>query len=203
MKLSAFYPLVLPLVPGCPEVTVDHAVVRAAAEFCRETGVWRLTDRLFTTKADESDYEIFPAESNTRIEWLEEVEVAGTRIKESAIREPAADATGEPVQYFLAGPRTVRLLPTPDAAYAVTGAIVMAPTLSATAIDDTLFEDWAETIASGALMRLTTMPGAWGSPDLARYHNKLFRRGVTGARARKLRAGTTATVTAQHQKFGG
>ena len=80
------------------------------------------------------------------------------------------------------------MYPTPDGKYTFTGVVVLKPKLSATGVEDFIYDAHGRAIASGAIARLAEIPNKeWSNPELSLQHRFEFNRGITNAKGRDTR----------------
>ena len=96
-----------------------------------------------------------------------------------------------PKYYFLAFDDIVRLVGTPTKSFsnALSADVALKPSREAEKCPEFIFNDWAETIAAGALSRLHAMAGKiWANPELVNYYSKIFREGISRARSKSAKS---------------
>lgn len=197
---ESFFPNILPEVPGAAEMLVENAVRNAAIEFCEKSLILTRDHDPITVLPNIVDYDLEPPTGYLVIKvqkaWLENQPLhpmAPDLVKEAATYNrlfssyQAGPTT--PTHYLQKDERTISVWPLPDKKYAngLTLRVALKPTRTSTSIEDVIFEDYAEVIASGALYRLMASPGkAYTNPDLAVVHKSLFEQGVNTARSRMI-----------------
>lgn len=192
-----FIPLVLPHVPGCPELVAEAAARQAAIEFCQRTLALQRTLATVNTVADQAEYTL--TQSGEVIERLLSVKLAGTPLElldpadVDAESDPASSAA--PAAALLTAPMKVTLYPTPaTAAQIIKVRAAMRPSQTSVALDDGLFERYAQAIADGALYRLLSTAGrAYANPGLAADHMALYDRAIDEAKEDTFRGNARAT----------
>ncbi|BDQ35929.1 hypothetical protein SYK_02890 [Pseudodesulfovibrio nedwellii] len=176
---KAFLPLILPEAPGCPKALAVNKVRSAAIDFCKETNIWHeYIDPLFWP-AGVKTADIDPPQ-HTRIAQILSIEVGGAPL-----------VTGQ----FSATNDIVTLTVTP--LYDTIGALNVAlkPSLTSTEIADSMFEDWGEIIAQGALAKLMAMKGKkWSNIPGAELNYKLYRSGIVDAKTHVAKSGTSQSL---------
>lgn len=181
ITLESFLPYVIPHVIGCPEPLAIQALRRACIEFCRRTDIVQRIQAPMDATVDTQEYAVtIPADMDMcRVlgvawnqYWL--VPVPPEQAKSGPLLRGAdlgtAEAlTGPPKFYHLKTPdaTSVCVYPLPDSTYAASLLIQASfrPTLSALSVDDSLFDDWLDGVAAGAIYRLKSMPGQPFSAD--------------------------------------
>ena len=213
--LSVFFPYVLPYVMGCPKATVRRALVDAAIEFCETTQLVQQTLDVADTEQGNVECALFPPRYQAVAMPLK-VWFKGNLLS------PAADAhvqavqtynaepvgveitTGDPREYFALGANKLGLYPVPESTEAgtITVRAALKPTRSATQLEDVLFEDWAEVIAAGALMRLHQTAGQpWSDAVQAVARERAFRVGMNRARIEASRGRTRGELRVTPRAF--
>ena len=193
---SSFLPNVLSQVPGVPITVVDTQVRFAATEFCRYTGAWVEDLTPIASVKDQAEYSIVSNESvNGLVRTIRQVYYDKTWVAPQDIKtlrkehptHPDAASSGIPYKYAMVDRDTMTLFPIPSTAIAgvlkVRATII--PKTTSNGLDAGVAEDYEETIISGALFRLMSMPNkSWTSVKTAEYHGRKFRSEMTMARAR-------------------
>lgn len=174
---SAFYDLLAPEVPGCPQVAQTLSLRRAAIAFCEQSLVWQESHNPISVETGTAEYDYVPPDQavvHTAVYAQfegEELEIAG----ESDIRiKDWREQTGTPL-YLLGGATALTLVPEPDADGTLTLLVVLKPTPGATDIADFLYNEYREPIVHGALSRLLLSPKKpYTDAGLASYHQHQF-----------------------------
>jgi len=169
-----------------PTPTMIAAYVRAARRFCLESR-WLVVSIAGATAAGTQAYSLG---SDT---YAEIFGVAGITLYKSA-DDPIAlvennsggsdptepQATPNVFQYLPEA--QVALHPTPDAAYDMTIAALIAPKRGATSIDDRLVTKWECALQDGALSYLLALPDVpWSNLQLAQAHDGRFGAAISQA----------------------
>jgi hypothetical protein len=204
---ASFYPYVQPHVPGCPEIVMESHLQEAAAEFCMLSEVWRFDIDPDFTSRNTADYEI-DVPTNAILENILVLNLNGLPLKRVSDKyyTPLLDQDGKPVSglpmyYMNLDDASIRLFPTPDKKYTFNGRAVLKPKLSATGIEDFLFETHGRCIAYGAIARLAAIPAKeWTNPELANYYRAKFVEDTSKARGRDTRR---VNLRIQAQSFDG
>lgn len=184
--------------PGCPEVLALLAIKDTCIEFCEKSLVLTRDHDPVTVKEGEVDYDLDPPSgylvSKVMKAWLNHDELAPVApdfVGDAAVynRQFAAyeAAPSLPTRFLQKDERTITLWPVPDKDYVngLTMRIAIKPTRASRSVDDAVFEDYAETIASGALWRLLGSVGkAYTNTQSAVAHKMLFNQGLNVARQR-------------------
>lgn len=170
--LSSFLPFILPSASGCSEPIAKQALIAAAIEFCERTSVVQRTLDPVDVNASDREIELpvprHQAVTTVLKAWFKGRELALPAQTDihlpTAYRDNIPDVdgqSGDPVELYhiRAGVVGLNPVPTTDEENVLTVRAAMRPTRSATQLEDVLFEDWVEVLASGALARLHAMPG--------------------------------------------
>jgi hypothetical protein len=193
-----FLSRVLIEVPGCAEISAVQAVRDSCIEFCEKSLVLvRDHDPIFI-RAGSVDYDLEPPAGYLVIKvmraWLENAELfpfSPDAVADAAVYNRNFSsyqaAPSLPQRFLQKDERTVSVWPVPDKNYpnGMTLRVALKPTRSSTSVEDVIFEEYAETIASGALGRLMLSAGKpYSSPQAAVAHKALFMQGLNVARQR-------------------
>jgi hypothetical protein len=187
---ETFLPLITPEIPGCPHATIELNLAATAADFCARTHIWRAPLDLGTTQVDEAIYPVINT-VNVIIEsvlWL----LVDNRTLEHTdprlINPEDLTRTGRPTHFWVESDKNIRLFFTPDDVYTLNGEVALKPSRLANGVDSWIYETWADVLVSGAIYRITRVPGKeWSNPEMAGAHKSLYEQGVTNARIRDRR----------------
>ena len=195
--LSSFFPFVIPFVDTCTSSMAEQAVLSACIEFCEKTLVVQRT-YVDNVVVGFQDYDIsVPGQMSMtrviRVNYADKLLTpaplqsvnSGLAMQGEDIGEYEVER-GEPTTSFTQDPLapSISLYPVPETALlnGLTIRAAFAPSRSATQVDDVLFDDYAEDIASGALSRLFAMPGQpFHNPSYAEAHTKTFSGAIRSA----------------------
>lgn len=187
---ASFLPYVQPHVPGCPQVVIDTHLQEAAAEFIGGSELWRFDIESDFTSKNTSDYEI-DVPSGAVLENVLSLFVDGSAAKRVTDRHFQSSNTAEnsaPSSFSIYQDNQIRFFPTPDRKYTFEGVGVLKPSLSATGVEDFIFETHGRSIACGAIWRLTIIPGKeWSNPEVAMYYKTEFYKHMADAKGRDTR----------------
>jgi hypothetical protein len=205
-----FLPLVLPHAPGCPEPVALGAVRLAAAEFCERTLAWRSDLDPVSVVAGRNEYSL-AAPAGASVAMVLGAALDGTRLTPATEPELAEEfpfweslEADRPGRFLLPTPGRIRLVPTPTRSWAdgLVVSVALKPRFSSSQAEDFLYDDHLETLAHGARARLLAMPGrTWSGTELSLHYDRQFRAGLTDARGRFLKGGTSASLTARYRAF--
>lgn len=208
---SQLYSRILPWVPGCPEPTVDQAVMDSVIEFCDRTQIDVRVDEQIELQEGVSDYEVFGDDD------VEQDLVRGvygpngeiTSVTPARLQDLLPDwQTGEstiPVYYGTwFTPGSITFWPRPNQ----TGVLVRVasswkPALEATSFPDSFGRQYFQTLVEGAKAKLMSMPERkWTNLQLAGVHQMKYDAGIADARAVALHGRSAGTLVARPQAFG-
>ena len=205
---ESFLPRIYIDAPGCPEVLVIQVVRDAAIDFCTRSNFIQRDHDPITALAGVSNYDLDPPIGQLVVKvmkcWYKNYEL--TPVAPDYINAPAFynatidDAVplgAEPSMFTQKDERTFSVYPiqTMTTANALTLRVSLKPTRASTSCEDSLFEDYADVIAHGALSRLLASPGkAYSNPSLVVMHAAQFMAGVNEARQRASRGNVRSSM---------
>lgn len=181
---SAWLPDLLPQLPSCPTVLVEHELRRAAQEFFGRTRTFKVMLDPIAVLAAQEIVTVVPDDAEQELVRAEHVWYDGKEIPALTADRLSQDYgddwpthTGVPCAYFEDAPGSVRLYPIPTDA-SVTGLTCRAsvrPSETATGVPDEIGTAYRKEITSGAkylLMMYADKP--WTNFDLAAKHGGDF-----------------------------
>jgi hypothetical protein len=186
---SAFYPDVLPELPGAPLPMVDHWLRNAAIEFCERTKVLVADLDLIDVVAAQQAYEL-PMPSGTDLVEITGAWFSGVKITPKspayldAQRENWNAETGTPEHYTQQGADAVLLVPIPavDSVAALKIKAAVKPSATATGVDDWFYAQFRKALAAGCRAGMMAMPNVkWANPDRVALNAGIFEAAVTDA----------------------
>lgn len=213
MSPSQLYSRVMPYVAGCPEPTVDQAILDAAIEFAERTQIVFTHEAPITLVNGQSTYYVFP-EFGLDVDMVQGVH-CGTRelirVTPNSLHDEVPDwqtsISSEPTHFStFVSPGEITVYPKPAS---VNGAklrvmATWAPTMTATSIPDELGKRFFRDLVEGAKARLMLMPDRkWSNPQLGAVAQNAFDSGVVDARIKALHGNAAGTITARPRRFGG
>jgi len=162
--LSAFYPRILPYLPGCSQPMVDQVLLNSAIEFAEMSLTIRQNLDPFNTVIGKVEYDLDPPTANHDINRVMGVTLDGKQLSAGlfeTIRNDLPTAVAKPRGFYT--DRTdntfmLRLSPPPDKVYPVVVAVTLRPSRTATLLDDDMFNVWIDPIVSGAIARAMQIP---------------------------------------------
>lgn len=205
---TLFLPRVLPYVLGCTDPMAKQAVVDAAIDFCKRTNVvWRTF--VVSSEVGVSEYDIeVPAQMvasrlldlyyrDRKLPIVDSLAVDDPFALRGAIDGTQQDAGAPLASYAVLGEATFTVYPVPNEAVedVFTGKASFQPTRSALQLDDVLYDRYLDTIASGAIMHLASLPGMpFTSKAVYEMHRARFYAGM-GSAVSDARKGSGMTNT--------
>ena len=162
--LSAFYPRILPYLPGCPEPIVDQVLVNSAIEFAESSLTLRQNLDPFNTIVGIAQYDLDPPTANHDIHRVMGVTLGGRELHPGlveAIRGDLPTANATPRGFYTDrtdNTFTVMLSPPPDTEQSVVVNVTLRPARNATQLDDDMYNIWIDPIVSGAIARAMQIP---------------------------------------------
>lgn len=195
---TSFFPHVIPEAQGVAEIIAINAIRNACIEFCEKSLILTRDHTPVTIQKGEVDYDFDPPTGYlvTKVmkAWLDNTPLdpmSPDAIKKASVynRDFASyqDESSTPTAYLQKDERTVSLWPPADKEYSngLTMRVALKPTRAGDSVEDVLFEDYAEVIASGALSRLMMSVGKpYTNEKMAAVHRGFFEKGINLARQR-------------------
>jgi hypothetical protein len=213
---ESFFPYILPEVPGAPEPVVLMAIRNSCIEFCERSLILTRDHDPISLIPKVIDYDLDPPISETVIIKVQRAFVEGSPINALApdhIHIPAIynrayedyeENPSTPQYYLQKDERSITVWPVPDKRYrnGLTMRVAMKPTRSSESVDDVIFEEYAEVIASGALQRLMSSAGKpYSNIQMAAVNKMMFDRGVNNAKLRMNAGHTRAALSVKMRRI--
>jgi hypothetical protein len=162
--LSAFFPRILPYLPGCSEPLAAQLLLDSAIDFCSNSLVLRQNLDPFKTAAGISQYDLDPPSTQHNIDRVMGVTLTGQELRPGMSEivhndlptdkaKPRAFYTDRTDSVF-----TLYLTPPPDDSYSVVVAVALRPARTATTLDDDLYNIWINPVANGAIAKAMMIP---------------------------------------------
>lgn len=211
-----FFPWVLPEVPGCPEIAAVQAIRDSTIEFCQKSLLFQVDHDPITVIQKIADYDLESPVTGARVEKVMKAWYKGKQLIPTApdeVRDPSVynqrigDYKTEystPKYFIQKDSNSISLLPIPDQSLqqAITMRVALAPLRSSTECADFLFEQWAETIGSGAIARLQSSVGkAYYNFQSAAIHQAKYMVGINAARMKANRGYNRSNLSVQLRKI--
>lgn len=204
-KHSDFYPLILPAVPGCPYMTVDLAINRAAIDLCDQGRVWEESLDAMTLIGGIDAYELdLPAGAvlvcvrNVRLDARPLQLITSWADFEGRAAQP-----GQPTHYAMRGNELV-VYPAPhQSGGRLTLVATLKPAFNATSLPDVLLQTHMGTVAEGAKAYLKEMTGtAWFDPSGFALASQRFRESVSRARVNVEHGFAAGSLSITPRRYG-
>jgi hypothetical protein len=183
---ALFYQWVLPYAKGAPDLLVDNMLRDAAREFCRESGAW--VERLTNTGDGTAKAFTLPLPAETELVRIKRATVGGRDYRVVSSDElpedwlEAAEAGMLRDRVIQTGLDSIRVYNTPESGASIVSYCKLAPTSTATAVGDVIYQRWGEAMAAGAKKRLLSMEGEpWFKPESAAIAKTEFWAGINDA----------------------
>jgi hypothetical protein len=163
--LSAFFPRILPYLPGCPEPLAAQVLIDAAIEFCDSSLVLRQNLDTFNTVVGRVQYDLDAPSAQHDINRVMGVTLDGKELvagMAEAIRGDMPTAPAKPRGFYTDRTDsvfTLMLSPPPDEVYSVLVNVALSPARTATQLDDDLYNTWINPIVSSAIAQAMQIPG--------------------------------------------
>jgi hypothetical protein len=215
VSYDAFLPRVLIDAYGCPEIVATQAIRDAVIEFCSRSNFIQRDHDPITVVTGISDYDLEPPTGQLVVKilkcWFKMTELSP--IAPDFVNSPAfynssipdnAPSIATPLSFTQKDERTFSIYPSSKdtVANGLTLRISLKPTRASTTCEDSIFEDYAETIAHGALARLLVSPGkAYMNVAAAGMHGAAFNTGINDARQRASRGHVRSGMQVRMRKI--
>jgi len=156
-EFSAFYPAIVPDMPGCPEVGIDLELARISNEFCSETWVYSTDIEEIVMAGDEDLTPMLPS---------------GTELV-GVISAQTED--GRQVYNFKIESNAIVFDEVATKDYELNLIVALKKPITATDVPDILYRNHLETIVAGVKARLFLSPKkSWSDPALADYYKRIY-----------------------------
>jgi len=175
---SSFFPYIQPYLPSCPEVVITEHLREAAAEFCARSRIWRFDIERDSTVATLADYTIDVPDrtvlEDVLVLYLNDTPL--TKVTDRGFFLRPNTENGCPTHFSIYQDTQVRFYPTPDDSYPFQGAGVLKPSLTATGVEDFIYETYGRCITYGAIGRIASVPNKeWSDPVMgASYMTRFY-----------------------------
>lgn len=212
MTPTDLLPYILPEVSGAPSSLVEQSIMRAANDFCWETGVWNEIQDPVPVIDGVSEYDL-EAPSGAQIVtvksiWMvnrELVPVTMERLQEVIPNWQEAQGS-DPAYYNCAQDySTVRIYPIPMGANSAKMTIraIYTPNQFGTTLPKFLVDTYLDEILAGAKSRLMVMPGkSWSNLQLASVNAVAFAEGIVRAKVFQAHDKVAGSVRVRPVRYG-
>jgi hypothetical protein len=186
-------PHVVPECSGVPEPVAIHAIRNAARLFCDKSTAWRselLLSSVTSQGANVGEYALTTPAGSMLVSVLPTLQVDGLDVCYKPLKTLNEESInwrthiGRPYYFYLVSSAVIRLTPFPTTVGVnnIRVYLVLKPTLSGTTLDDYVFNDWGESIATIAKSQLMSMPNVeWFNPQLSAHYQALGDMAMTEA----------------------
>lgn len=208
---TAFLPEVLPFVHDCPQIAAINALRAAAIEFCEKTLYWQADLDTIDSDAGDNNYQIVVPTGTVLLGvitgWYDGHQLipTGADALDRLFRgQDWRSLPGLPRYMTQLTDTTLMLVPTPsnDDNDALALRVALAPSRTATGIDDTIYQRYLEVIAKGARARLYATPGApYYDMQMSMAYQKEFVTGIGEARIKVNKGMTRASTRIEFRQF--
>jgi hypothetical protein len=192
MTPTQLLPYLLPETPGVPDALAEQAIMRAAHEFCTESGVWNEIQDPVSVIDNVNEYDLDKPTGSVIVTiksiWMvnrELVPVTMERLQELIPNWQEAKGS-DPAYYNCPNDwSVVRIYPIPYGANKAKMTIraIYAPAQFGSTLPQFLVDKHLDDLLAGAKARLMQMPGkAWSNPQLAMLNQAAFNDGITKAK---------------------
>lgn len=181
VKLERFLDEIMPDLPGCDLPIALHAIRNSAIEFCERTGVIKTELDTQRLNANERIVDIDSPGSLIQVLKVMSAKVNGKSI--TPMTEDDLDKwdanwrikTGTVYHYTQHNPTQLILAFTPSEISLLDLTVITAPSTTANAVDDLLFNRFKESIGYGAKYKLKAMRNKpWSDPEGSIYYKNQF-----------------------------
>lgn len=186
--LSAFFPRIIPYLPGCSEPFAAQALLVSAIEFCENAQVIRRNLDPITTTPGVDGYSLVLDDAQQAITRVLGVTMDGRvlpSVMAEALRE-LPDGNARPSGFYVdtsAGGYVIRLAPAPDEVYTLVPTVALRPSRDASELHDDLYDLWVDALVAGTLHRCMLTPDQpFTNPVQALYWEKMAATATVGSR---------------------
>lgn len=208
VAFEAFLPEVLLEAPGVPNPVAINAIRNACFDFCRDS-LWltQVSDPAAYVQGTQT-YDLEPP-SGTKVVGVLHVVLDGTRtiypwsMEETVAARPNWQTAEGLVEGFLQQtPGSISLIQIPADSGTFVASLAVAPSRTATSVDDRVYDYHLESIKYGALWKLKSMIGQpWADPQGASLYEQRFLMMVNQATTERLRSNSRASMRVAPRPF--
>lgn len=199
--LSSFYSSVRLYAQQCPDATIDKYLIEATREFCKESWYYQQT-MLVNQVAGTQSYQIVPS-NNDEVHAIDAVQQEDQDL--TPLDQHDFDSNGrEPIGYLFEPPNYLVISPNPTTSVAngLEVRLILLPPENATAIADSIYRNFKETIVSGALSKILKMQNeAWSNSSLADMKLQEFYVGIFNAKGQRARGFRSGSISMKPRPF--
>lgn len=175
MLWSDFHPYIAHHVIGCPDPLMERYARMAAIEFCRRTACWQKT--LDPVLTDGTTVVSLVPDANTQVIKIKGVEVDGSSypIVDAKLGLDLVRTDSQQSFCFTQDNKTLNVYPVKVVNLPVVVDAVLAPTITATSIDDGIGNDYIMDIATGAAASLQRISDSqWTDMNSSQINQAVF-----------------------------
>jgi len=181
-SLTSMHPAIRVNIPEVASLTLNRLFLEVARDFCKRTRAWKQDLAAFDSVATKATYALTLPVDTQLVDVLSvqyNAKALGKKTKPQLQRADNQWRTraGTPIDFTREGISSITLYRVP--ASIVVGGIqayvALRPALTATAVDDELYDEYSDVFNDGVLARLYAMPRKpWSSQALAGYHHRMY-----------------------------
>lgn len=182
VSVDSFLRFVLPAAPTAAQISAERYIVDSAIEVCVKTGIWRETLAVVENVAGQPDVTLSLPQDSQLIQITDlyfdgrHIEPVGPDSVQNEGDSWFEKTSSLPRGYFSTRPGVITLFPVPDVVADVRVSAKLAPSRDAQELPDVLLNQYAETVAKGAIYRLLMEPNqAYSDPRKASFVQEEFR----------------------------
>lgn len=209
---TTYIPEAQPYVPGCPQPTILNAFQRTAHDFFHDSLAYRVWLAQFDLTINISTYTLAGLPTDTEVAHITAMYCQGIPVNPTTHEEFFAldpewpTKTGSTARHYtaLTDVSAFNITPVPEATVATAFNIQVAvtPTLTASGVEETFFEQWKDGIIDGVLARLMEMPGkTWTDPKGALARQTRYIAQLAAARGQANKGNTRRDVRVQMRRW--
>lgn len=186
-----FLPDIMLSVPGCADIVACHELKRAAQEFFRLSRAWRVSIDPIALDVGEASYPLEPDSNQLSVVRIEFAAIGDNELPQESIVSVARkhgarwrEQTGTPDSIIQMQAGIIVVSPTPATVLDLNLIVSVAPSDSATGVDDDMASFHMDALITGAKSRLLSIPGQpWTNADLATAMRVMFLDKIVSARS--------------------
>ena len=165
------------------------------------SGVYQIAFRYYGRKIKKSTR---TRDGRTARAWLHRVDENMRLVESGRLVVPEDADLGTAVKYFSFPESTIiRIYDVDSADQEIYLRVAFKPLMSATVVEDSLYEDWLEEIVDGAKWKLLSMPGKeWSDEKGAELCRRKYKQGIRRAKARVMNGNSTYPSQVRWRSFG-
>lgn len=190
--------------PGLADPAAEMHLLDTAIDFCRDTLPVVEDLAPVSVTAGDATYTL-SVDTERRVVKVMRLKLGDLTLEPVApdvLPNDWQDAVGTPTHYFQRNETDLVLYPAPDANGTLVVTAALAPTRTATTLDDLLADRWLDGLVAGALERALLTPGQpYTDPGRAAYFRNEYGRAKADAAVQTARGYTRAPLRVLMQSF--